>query len=73
MVNNMAGITREEMVARRILPKFNNSVELCSADIVMILKDSGMHWVPNSWELPYILRKIGLKSRKINKVNYWRI
>lgn len=72
MVINMAGITREEMVARRLLPKLNKDAELCSADIVMILKDSGMHWVPNSWELTYILRKIGLKSRKINKLNYWR-
>ena len=44
MVNNMAGITREEMVARRILPKFNNSVELCSADIVMILKDNKVNY-----------------------------
>lgn len=68
----MAGITREEMVARRLLPRLNNEDELCSSDIVMILKETGMHWVPNSWELTYILRKIGLKSRKINKLNYWR-
>lgn len=72
MVINMVGITREEMVTKRLLPKLKEGDELCSADIVMILKDSGMHWVPNSWELTYILKKIGLKSRKINKLNYWR-
>lgn len=73
MVNSMVGISREEMIKRRIMPVLRNGDELCSADIVMILKDSGMHWVPNSWELTTVLKKLNLKCRKINKLNYWRV
>lgn len=73
MVNNMVGISREEMIKRRVMPALKNGAELCSADIVMILKDSGMYWVPNSWELTTLLKKINLRCRKVNKRNYWRI
>ena len=56
MVNNMVGISKEEMIKRRIMPALQDSAELCSADIVMVLKDSGMHWVTNSWQLTNILK-----------------
>ena len=73
MVNNMVGISKEEMIKRRIMPALRDGSELCSADIVMILKDSGMHWVPNSWQLTNVLKRLNLKCRKINKLKYWRI